>query len=162
MTDTSPKGPLPQLTDVLYLLTDSQELLLSKIQSVRVECARSTHSAAQRTPPTVNATPSAELELMSTDDNAAAAVREKPAPPSPSSKSPSLNGTGRVPVVTVLPRDDLTLSETTTETETQITAHADLAEPVPSVPTDSANRSYNFFDDLDKHLADLERPDTAS
>lgn len=161
MTDISSKESLPQLTDVLYLLTDSQELLLLKIQGMRMEYARSTRSAAERTPSTVNATPSTKLELISTDDNAAHAVREKPGPASPSS-----NVTGPVPVMTVLPLDDLTLSETTTaETATQITAHAavsDLVDSAPSIPTDSANRSYNFFDDLDERLADLERPDTAS
>jgi hypothetical protein len=37
VTDTSSKGLLPQLTDVLYALTDSHELLLRKLQTVRLE-----------------------------------------------------------------------------------------------------------------------------
>ena len=37
MTDISSKGLLPQLTDVLHALTDSHELLLLKLQSVRLE-----------------------------------------------------------------------------------------------------------------------------
>jgi hypothetical protein len=164
VTDISSEGSLPQLTDVLYLLTDSQDLLLLKIQSMRMEYTRSARSAPERAPSTVNATPSAER--VSTDDNDAHAVRSTPAPASPVS-----NVTNRLPVVTVLPLGDTTLPETTTaesrtaESRTRINAHAEVFDPVdsaPSIPTDSANRSYNFFDELDERLADLEHPDAAS
>ena len=37
VTDISSKGLLPQLTDVLHALTDSHELLLCKVRSVRLE-----------------------------------------------------------------------------------------------------------------------------
>jgi hypothetical protein len=140
VTDISSKGSLPQLTDVLYLLTDSQELVLLKVQSMRTEFARSIRTAAERTPFAVNA-------------------------------SPSSDAASRVPVVAVLPPDNLTLSETATSgsatattTATLINACAEGSELVdssPSITESSSNRSYNFFDELDQLLADLEGPDTA-
>jgi hypothetical protein len=157
VTDISSKGSLPQLTDLLYLLTDSQELLLLKIQSMRTEIARSTRSeAVPTTANVVNVTPSIGLEGVSKDETAAPAKREMKA-----SASQSSSVTSAAPVVTVLPP----LDDPTTETATLITTQtlgSDLAGSSPSITNSAADRNYNFFDDLDERLADLEGPDTAS
>jgi hypothetical protein len=139
VTDISSKGSLPQITNVLYLLTDSQELLLQRVQNMRTEIARSILTVTAHTPYTVNA-------------------------------SPSSNAAGRVPLVTVSPINGLRPSvpakaETkTVETNTPINPpveSSDLVDSSTSIAQSSSNRSYNFFDDLDALLADLEGPDTA-
>ena len=139
MTEISSNGTPPKLTDVLYLLTDSQELLLQSVQNMRTEIARSVPTVTAHTPSTVNV-------------------------------SPSSNAAGRVPLVTVSPLDGLTSSEPTkTETKTvetktpinPLVESSDLVDSSPSITQSSSNRSYNFFDDLDALLADLEGPDTA-
>ncbi len=163
MTDISSKGSIPQLTDVLYLLTDAQELLLLKIQRMRTEIAGSTRSGAvRRAANVINVTPSVGLDEVSKDDTAALAKRAMPASASQISptSAESSNVTSRVPAVTVLP-----LNDPTTETATQTTTHtlgSDAVDSSPSNAHSAADRNYNFFDDLDERLADLEGPDTAS
>lgn len=161
MTDISSKGSIPQLTDVLYLLTDSQELLLQKIRSMRTEITGSTRSeAVRRTANVANVTPSIGPKEMSTDHTPALPKREMPA----SASYPS--NVSSAPGVTILPVRDLTLRETAiTERATPAntnTPGSDAVDSSPSNASSTADRNYNFFDDLDERLADLGGPDTTS
>jgi hypothetical protein len=141
VTDTSSQGSLTQLTDVLYLLTDSQELLLQRVQAMRTEITRSVPTVTERTPSTLNA-------------------------------STSSIAVSRTPLVTVSPLNGITSSKPTNpepktveaktpEAKTPINPPSDVVDSSPSTTQSSSIRSYNFFDDLDALLADLEGPDAA-
>jgi hypothetical protein len=140
VTDISSKGSLPQVTDVLYLLTDSQELLLQRVQSMRTEIARSNPRVTEQAPSTVNASPSS---------NASSRVPVVPVSPSDGLTSSEPTAAERKTVYT------RTLIDPPAE-------NSQLVDSSPSITQSSSSRSYNFFDDLDALLAALEGPNTAS
>lgn len=185
MTDTSTKGLLPQLTEVLYALTESHTKLLGKVQCLRVQHAHPAPSAWNITK---------EPTLALTSDSAIAHVPQ----PIERFTSPALEALRPHPIdqaefASVPNATAPSGSEEVPDTATRQDVEADGAESkVPPATTTAAEaewrteefgsvhapdhaatqdrlgpersdlsgdafdgRNYNFFDDLDARLAGL-------
>jgi hypothetical protein len=182
--DISSKGLLPQLTDVLHALTDSHELLLFKLQSVRL-------GHLNAVPLEIEAFPHAEfLDFVDTRQSALAdtktgATHDVHRNPADTIES-STEATGRPFIASdVSPRFAAAAAQADPETSAQppatteaVTPRVDIDAAVPAqAPTppewplavqsdsngsESAKDSYNFFDELDARLADLGHPESGS
>jgi hypothetical protein len=176
MADVSPKGLLPQLTDVMYALTESQKLLVGKLQRMRLEhpddfpsvIVEETHmedsdSLDEQLGLVVSTTATPRLPIQA-QQSIAVDARE------PNLRTASESNPGftmmaaRLPHETPAPSSTATTGEATFE-DVQDADSADVTPPTgtPAVPPDPtettpANRHYNFFDDLDARLAHLEEP----
>jgi len=188
VADISCKGLLPQLTDLLHALTESHELLLSKVQSVRLGHMNVVHSASSDSPyspflafvdprpsalvdtktgTTVNAHRASPIEEIveikpsmepsrlvpcgsdvSADFVAAGAQLTHPGTPGPSAESTY--------VVKLRHDMDAAIPVPTSTPESPVDVRPD------PMGAESEDRNYNFFDELDAKLADLEMPESGS
>jgi len=176
--DISSKGLLPQLIDVLHALTEGQELLSRKVRDARLEHACHSSTVVDRRPQAEPADdPSSRLsrspdgsfgvhggppmdnvelgaESTSIDCFANASL------PEPSGRA-SENATDRkVASPSDTPEAIETHSGMPADTSSEPSARTDWlnsAQP-GEMTTASLNRDYNFFDELDARLADLEDP----
>ena len=185
MTEISSQGLLPQLTDVLHVLTDSHELLRLKLQSVRLEYTNTEVSPRAQSRDEVDPRPAA-LGDPTTDTTSA--VRqpfkideiEPGAAPGGSASSESDVRASFVaastqshmetpaqplpPPEVVTPRgdvDDVLHAELPTPGERPLAAPADQS-PADPTGAERANHNYNFFDELDARLGQLQDPDSGS
>jgi len=183
VTETSSKGLLPQLTDMLYALTDSHELLLLKLQTVRLEHIGGGHLAieeSQRAQTLAIAEPRppalVEMKVDATNDaDRTSAIDEievstEPTPIWFDSSSAVTTGSALSHSSTSAP------SRSVTEAEVAIPSHDIIAAtsiqtPIPTDPSvghsgspaaESADRNYNFFDELDLRLTSLANPESES
>ncbi len=190
MTDISSKGLLPQLTDVLHVFTDSHQLLLCKVRSVRLEHMSSWPLAVEKSLHTQFAdfVDSCPLALVATktgtrnDTYRAFGVDRTETgkgPSSPASSDSDLSA-DLAPASAEVTHPKAPVhwcTSTGTSTEIVTPRHdTDAAIPTqaptpPEGPTsaladtnsaESANRNYNFFDDLDMRLAALNNPESGS
>ncbi len=186
MTDMSSKGLHPQLTDVLEALTNSHELLLLKLRSVRLELVHDGSAVISQLPllterfdskgPGIAEAVAARPVTRAEDKPDLPADADQPGPSTDSRES----STGSHPHAR--PESDLDSHIEPVEFAAQNTAHApasittftrrdeDHDAPAGSPGTvesaqpsyldeseaNFANRNYNFFDDLDDQLAELD------
>jgi hypothetical protein len=127
MTDFSSKGLLPQLTDVLEAFAESHERLLLRIQGLRAEHSRSGAAGA------------GEFSSLADGSHGAQQTERRTIAP--------IEGLAAGHDQHESARDQLQ----TTPVESIPTRHAHEVE------TESADRNYNFFDELDDHLARLDQ-----
>ena len=188
VTEISSKGLLPHLTDVLHALTDSQELLLRKLQSARLKQRHGDHSsidesqysravadAARRKPTFVQLT----VTAATSDGHTANHVLEETGQPIPTWSGPTeFDAThGATPESAPDLVDTLSKADTTTPSssaEEPLVAPSHHVEPAPtrtSLPNaehsdaeanEPADRNYNFFDELDVKLTSLRNPESDS
>jgi hypothetical protein len=156
VADSSSKGLLPQLIDVLRALAEGQEQLLRKIREAKLENSSfSVH--------VVDRYPQAEA-----DNRALRGPTSANGPVNGSSSEPGIEpSVGRGPATAA---GGPPLSNPLTETQTDVGPAADLSSEMSprSEGLDSArhgetttavgtrNHNYNFFDELDARLADLQ------
>ncbi len=183
MTDISSKGLLPQLIDVLHALTEGQELLSRKVRDARLE--QTCHSApvVERCPqaePSDFASPRS-FEVASL--NASIGVRREPPTDNVELGAglTSVNGFGNgslpepsigvsaAPASATIP-EAASPSNPPAAIVTHAGTHADLSSETSArtnwlnsagpgeTTTAPANRDYNFFEELDAKLADLQDP----
>ncbi len=181
-TDMSDKGLLPQLIDLLHALTEGQEMLSRKVRDAALEGTRRPAAVDGRWAQTEPSDPAVPGSYLGVSLNASGRTRREPptddvavdagrtsvgafgdaplpktnldgsaAPVSaaaPQATSPSSPAAG---VATRATTPDL--SETSTGTDR-------LNSRVPGGETSMSpsNRDYNFFDELDARLADLQDP----
>ena len=167
MTDVPTKGLLPQLTDVLQELTDSHELLLFTLRSVRVEYAAVFQWADEHETP--------HTEFIDVADPRPRAVVKAPT-------ATASNPHGTVPSAKsqsayLMRAEGLALVDTTATTSIPAEDEIRLVETHAVYPTaharpeassvvqaehaddESANRDYNYFDELDTRLVHLRQAD---
>lgn len=186
----SSKGLLPQLTYVLHALTDSHELLLCKVRSVRLEHMSTVplvleafphaqfvdfvDSCPLRRVETTTGTAKDTHRAFSFDEVDTSTGSTKPAS-SDSDLSPGLVAASAESTYREPPAPSCASSCTSTEVVTpdhdmDTGVRAETPTP-PREPTtaladqtgaDSASCNYNFFDELDARLAHLENPETGS
>ena len=171
MTEGSSKGLLPQLTDVLHALADSQELLLCKLRSVRLEREVAVGWDVDLEEPhpefleVVDQRPSAVVEPLP----ATASLVRKVTPVLEIEGTDAVNAHGAGLVVTAPGRAPLARDDAPPEEMEDV--HTPASAPPQGVhsvlgaqPSDTdslraedeaANRNYNYFDDLDARLAHL-------
>jgi hypothetical protein len=159
VTDISSIGLLPQLIDVLRALAEGQELLLRKIRDAKLENTSTSVLVVDRYPQAE--ADNGELRAGPTSGNC---------PGNGSSSEPGIEasvGPGPATAVGAAP-----LSDPLTETQTDVGPAADLSsertprtEEFNSARHDetatgmgTGNHNYNFFDELDARLADLQDP----
>jgi len=189
VTDTSSKGLLPQLTDVLYALADSHELLLRKLQSVRLEHIGGEHLSIEETPGAYRLADAerrgpALVEVTvapTTDANHASPTDEieETARPTPtwlgSTEFDSSHGVTPGSVTghtdTSVPSGSVTQADVLVPSHERDAAAATSQAPIPADPStahsdppaaEPAERNYNFFDDLDVRLTSLTNPESES
>jgi len=179
---------LPQLTDLLHALTESHELLLSKVQSVRLGHKNVVHSASSDSPHSpflafVDPRPSALVDTKT--GTTVNAHRASPIEEIVEIK-PSTQPSRRAPCGSDVSADFVAAGAQLTHPGTpgpsaestyvvKLRHDMDAAIPVPtSTPespvdvrpdpmgAESEDRNYNFFDELDAKLADLEMPESGS
>jgi hypothetical protein len=179
VTDTSTQGLLPQLTDVLRALTDSHVLLLSKIQTVRLEQISAAYPVVEMLGQTSE--PPVDLRAQSVVDTTTSPVMEVPdavqiyevesSASSSGIESSEIETRPTPPVVAAHAADHMVMSQPPAPAEiatSQDNLVPSVSVPSPSPPLDqrkaeqadptdaeSENRNYNFFDDLDARLAGL-------
>ncbi len=181
--DISSKGLLPQLIDVLHALTEGQKALLRKTRDASLEYT--CHSApdverCRQAEPSDFVTP---RFLVGTSLNASLETRREPPMDNvelgagPNSDNSFGNGSlsGRsidvaaAPVSMTVPEAEspsnpaapiVARAGTPTDLSSEMSARTDLLISARPGETTTAplNRDYNFFDELDARLADLQDP----
>jgi len=182
-TDISAKGLLPQLIDLLHALTEAQEMLSRRVRDAGLEHTRRPAAVDERLAQTDSAIPGF---FVGASSDAAVGIRRQPpmddvevgagqttaggpgdgplpnpkvdgsaapvraTPPQATSSSPP-SGTANP---AVMPDD---LHETSTRTD-----GINSVIPGGETSTVPSNRDYNFFDELDARLADLQDPSDRS
>jgi hypothetical protein len=154
-SDTSSKGLLPQLIEVLAALTESQDLLTRKVQQLRQERQRTgsdvgvpADTASAQSPVSQGASEQLSSVLQPVDGQrdptvgAFAQTMDDPSRP-----------TAEV-VFTVEPPATETSLVDANDGETR--AHAETQRNDRADGRPSASRDYNFFDDLDARLAAMD------
>ena len=183
VADFSSKGLLPQLIDVLHALTEGQELLSRKVREARLEHYRHTEPVADgrlQSEPSHLLTP---RTFVGTDPHASIGTRREPRSDNmeidvgPTSVNdfgngpwldPSI-GASTAPVTSTDPEATspptppaaiVTYADTPADVPTEASVQTDWPDPAPpnGTTTASLNRDYNFFDELDARLADLQNP----
>ena len=177
MTDASTRGLLPQLTEVVRALSDSHALLLSKIQTVRLEQISAAYPAAemlgetserrmdQRTQSLVDTTTSPIMEVpgaaqayeMESGASSGRIVSSgfQTSPDHPIAATDAADHTvmsPAPPAEIATPRDDLVASVSVPSSLVPDGREAEQPDPTDA---ESENRNYNFFDELDARLAGL-------
>jgi hypothetical protein len=130
-TDGFPVGLIPQLIDVLTILTEGQGLLSGKIRAARLN--ESSHSI-----PIVEQLNRLQIPVgqpVVVDSNSTSFETRRTRPAEHSEKVAGEHSSG--PAVDPVPLESATLSGTTTS---------------------PMHRDYNFFDELDERLASLQDP----
>ncbi len=188
MTDTSAKGLLPQLTEVLYALSDSHELLLRKLQSVRLEHMGGDHLSIEESP-RAQALADAEQRgpalVEMTIDATTDASRASPSDEigettqlTPTWLGPTeFDSSSGVTAESVTGQIDTSVPPgSVTEADVLVPSHerdaaATSQAPIPTEPStahsdppaaEPTQRNYNFFDDLDVRLTSLTNPESES
>jgi hypothetical protein len=185
MPDVSSKGLLPQLIDVLHALTEGQKLLSLKVRDARL--GRSVHviPITEGRRQTAHSDLAGLRPFVGTNQTAAIGTRQVQ-PPKVTAElsmgSTSTNGLGdgslpdpieasAAPMSMAVPVEaaplpspsEATVTDTSTGTDllNETSARTDrLFDPVlPNGATGAPlNHDYNFFDELDSRLADLQIP----
>ena len=183
VTDISSKGLLPQLIDVLLALTQGQESLSRKVRDARLEDTCRSTPVAERCPQAEPSDFDALGAFVSTSSNASIELRrEHPTDSVDLGTGPtSLNGVANgslpessggvsaAPVSATVPNAaspsnppaaTVTHGGTPADLSSETSARKDwLTSARPADPTTAPlNRDYNFFDELDARLADLQDP----
>ena len=184
VTDFSSKGLLPQLIDVLHALTEGQELLSRKVQEARLEHQRHTKHIVEGRMKAQPSDPLAPRPLVGADpDTSIGICREQQSSGSfesgagPTSANDFGNGprpepshgSSTVPVSSTVteasaplnpPAATANYADTSAEVSSETSVQTDWPDPAPPTETTTAslNRDYNFFDELDARLADLQNP----
>jgi hypothetical protein len=186
VTDFSSKGLLPQLIDVLHALTEGQDLLSRKVREARLEHYRHTDPVVEGSVQTEPSNPLAPPTVVGTGPDGSIGSRRELPPDNmeigggPASVNDFGNGpwpepgigASAVPVSSTIPETS-SLSNPPTTMVTFEDAPADVpnetsvqtdwpAAPPSETTTASLNRDYNFFDELDARLADLQNPTDGS
>lgn len=188
MADISSKGLLPQLTDLLHALAESHELLLSKVQTVRLGHIDVVHPASSDSPHGpflgfVDPRPSALVDTKTSTTVHAhrASPIEEIVDIKPSTEPTRLASCGPdVGADFVAEGAQLTHAGTpgpSVESTDVVTLRHDMDAGIPvstSTPeppvdvhpdpmgADPEDRNYNFFDELDAKLAHLDMPEPGS
>lgn len=189
MTDVSSKGLIPQLTDVMRALTDAHELLLLRVQTLRREHHSAIHvvidNPLRLAPPSkLPARPQALVDAAIRGSNGAHhAPRDFGGRTNESDKASASNeGTSNAHDAGPVDYDDRaakiesessspslpTIGNVTGDSDAVLPAPASTP-PQPRVGADfdggdvgSANRNYNFFDELDAQLTYIQDPGLGS
>ena len=185
VTDFSSKGLLPQLIDVLHALTEGQELLARKVREARLEHYRRTDPVVERDPQTAPSDPLASRIFVDTGPDTSVGIRrEQPSGTIDSNAHPTSfdgsangprpepsSGASEAPVGSTVreassppPAEYVTDTDTPADVLGEGSAQTDwLDQRPPSEETTAPlNRDYNFFDELDARLADLQDPKDGS
>jgi hypothetical protein len=137
VTEVSSKGLIPQLSEVLQALTQSHELLLGKVQQTRLE-----HTRAVRTDIRAGRDGARAFTITPTTSVAGTRPFAPPTDAGGSSRArpsrPSFDAAGGIAVT---PQDWSPTPETEPRAE------------------DGAPELYNYFDELDAKLAQIEQPE---
>ena len=177
MTDASPKGLLPQLTDVLHALTDSHALLLSNIQSVRLKRISAMYPEMEllREPSDAEVGTYVDVREPSLIDTRTWPITEVPIPvlidevDSNRTASGIETSRGFFVAATEVPEQTVTSPSPASDeivnssggsiagllSETALVPDEDDAQLADSTGSEWENRNYNFFDELDARLAGL-------
>jgi hypothetical protein len=156
VTDISSKGLLPQLIDVLRALAEGQDLLVRKIRDANLENSYSSVHVVDRYP-------QAEVDNGESRGPTSAICSENGSSYEPGIKATGGRGPATAPGGPPLPNP-------LTETRTDVGPPADLSSEMSprteglnsARPGDTTtgmgtgNHNYNFFDELDARLADLQ------
>lgn len=175
MTDSSSTALLPQLTDLLRALTDSQELLLTRVRSVRQLSAMPLvveNPKVEFLQPVDLRLPAAVAPTTTKDEHRAHPLNEIESSTGPRWLTPSEPDVN--PSVAATTTSQITWQESpvptcattgasTSALETNLALPAQAPAPPESrlishadtTDADSVNRNYNFFDELDAKLARL-------
>jgi hypothetical protein len=176
VTDVSTKGLLPQLTDVLRALTDSHALLLSKIQSVRLEQISAVHPVVEvhgefsrfqvdlPTQSMVSTTTSPMIEVPEAVHHEAGTgasssqIESSEFEISSGAHLAAINDTDHMmtspsPAAEVAPPHDDSVPSVSVGGASPPDEREAQQEQATDV--DSENRNYNFFDELDARIAGL-------
>ena len=177
------KGLLPELIDVLHALTEGQELLTRKVRDATVEhgchsvpvverCRRAESSDcdARRTSVVTSANASVGMRSERTSDKTELGARGStsvdnsgngslPEPSMGDSAAP-VNATVHAPSPSIPPLPIVTDVGSPNHLSHGTPVRADELNSAQSDETtsESLNRDYNFFDELDARLADLPDP----
>jgi hypothetical protein len=186
VTDVSSKGLIPQLTDVLYALTDSHERLLFKLQALRRVHDSAGSMVVDQTPSsvffrgTVDQTDGAHHEVLlnglgRTNGSDPPSLMELESRPALADELASADKIARDEPATQ--RDPESVSPTDTQSQVVGTQRESESTPPPdpsitgvlppathAAPTNgaSADRDYNFFDELDARLTHIQDLDFGS
>lgn len=179
LSDISSKGLLPQLIDVLHALAEGQELLSRRIRDAKVDYARDSVPVVERCPRAESSDVATPHSLVGASPAASIGIRSEaptdkgdlgPGPPSVngyadgSSPEPSTGATAATVNLTVPeaapPSNPPVAIVTPTDLSREAAARTDWLNPAlpDDTATEALNRNYNFFDELDARLADLQDP----
>jgi hypothetical protein len=186
VTDVPSKGLLPQLIDVLHALTEGQELLSLKVRDARLEHSRHMIPVIEGRSQTAHSDLAGSRTFVSTNHTATIGIRQDQPPTEtaelgagPTSANGFGNGSLPRPIIGVSPAPvSVTVPEAVApppNPPAAIVTHAgtggDLSSETsvwtdrfidPARPSEatmaSLNHDYNFFDELDSRLADLQGP----
>ena len=184
--DVPSKGLLPQLIDVLHALTEGQELLSRKVRDARLEHACHSSLAAERRPDDTPSDFAAQHVLVGTSPIASLGIRqgtpknnvELGAGPTSVNGNGNGNGNGSLPEpstgISATPVSaTVPVASSPSNPPAAIVTHAgtpadpssettrtDWLNSARPIETNTAplNRDYNYFDELDARLADLQGP----
>jgi hypothetical protein len=181
VTDFSPRGLLPQLTDVLEALAESHERLLWRVRELRAQYSPAEASGVGdlSSAPGDSHTLGNPALSVGTDTPATRTQAEsrppldvaEASPESPRHASTDVGGDRGVetPAFGVqqteertLPPVDATAAGRSQKESARGQSPATAVEPIPTqhagqVEAESADRNYNFFDELDDRLARLDQ-----
>lgn len=180
VSDPPSKGLLPQLIDVLHALTEGQELLSRRVREARLDhngdsgpvverCGQAEPSDAGSPPSFVGSNPNASIEIRQERTSNTAELVAGPISPNDSgngsSPEPSISAYAASVSAPVLeaaapssPPPAMTDVGTPADLSSEPSDPTDRIDSAPPVETTTAslNRDYNFFDELDSRLADLQ------
>jgi hypothetical protein len=194
VTDASPKGLIPQLTELLHALTDSQELLVHKLRTLQgqhrndsdkvIEWALRTDAFHSESHGLVELRPPVLLGAQTDDGSAQRRATEDPEIGRANGSTGLRYARGRHAVTderALVELEEAIRTETDTPKAAQsqgdvIVPRGDTnrapahvlrsSESIVDVHTESpdasADRNYNFFDELDAKLTDVRSLDTVS
>jgi len=167
MTEVPSRGLLPQLTDVLYALTDSHRLLLFKLRSVHLE-----HEAV---PPWADEHETPHAEFLDVVDRRPSAVVEPLTVTASLAHEavhlPQFEEADLVRADRPMHVDTVAAATQPADEEVHLGEIESMHRPTPTrldfphtqgtepLDSESSNRNYNYFDELDARLAHLGNDD---
>ncbi len=185
VTDISSKGLLPRLIDVLHALTEGQELLSRKVRDARLEYTCHSATVVERCSLAKPSDFAAPRSIVGTSPNASIGIRREPPADNvelgagPTSANGFGNGSlpeasigfSAAPVGATVPEAAspsnppaaiVTHAGTPADLSSETSARTDWLNSARPGETTTAplNRDYNFFDELDARLSDLQDPAT--
>jgi len=184
-TEISPKGLLPQLIDVLNALAEGQQLLSRKIRIAKLDYARDSALVFDGSPEADPSDVAALRSFVGTNPAASNGAHRESATDigDLGARQTSVNGNGSSPERSVgvserpvnvevpktaslstPPATVVTHADTRAANSGETSARTDRLDSAPSDDTtaEPLNRDYNFFDELDARLADLQEPTNQS